>query len=59
MEEDISKGFEIAEKADIKVSTVLIPEYCADKVIKDLKSFSPKHNNINWGNIYDVIGGRK
>ena len=40
--DDLNKAFENIEKHDIKVSTVFIPEDCADKVIGDLKKLSPK-----------------
>ena len=42
MEEDLNKAFENIEKHDIKVSTVLIPGDCADKVIEDLKKLNVK-----------------
>ena len=37
---DISKVFEQIENHDIKVSTVFIPEDCADEVIEALKNLT-------------------
>jgi len=40
MKNNLEKAFEHIEKHDLNITTVFIPEYCADKVIKDLKNIN-------------------
>ena len=55
MESDLNKSFDKIEKHDIKVSTVLIPEDCADKVIGDLKKAFPSATKYLHMHIGDCL----